>query len=815
MKSLNNILLNSFDIFLLRCLVCLNLVKSSYLKKFNRLLRKMSSKEENIFLLKGNALFNNELIQFKSLELNDQNFAGDNQQFRTINEQDLKYSTTTNYSSSNYLGKEDLFEQLNLSELETKASIDVFKNLNSILNHQNQLIEDKTTLQLNEKDTCFDEETVDYRVEHIRKLAGLFMMNNGVIQTSKSTVQKEIDYGSSCKLKNADNELFDLKAKQYSTELIDLNKSEKSSKDKLFDLNESLSIRSDKSLIDKSLDKSINEKEETKKYIDENELKEFEHNLIEKYKKIRNDEKTKLYDSTGEDLNNSNSSPPSSLNSIKSSDLSTILADYNQAFNYLNDNQESLDFLKLEKNESAKHDIEQKLNESRSENLNLMIALENNNTTMKKNLEMAKSLKFELESTKSNFDQFKQQTNLVVENLMGKSRSLSQELMRCKQQQLSLEEAKKKELDELELKHNIELNDVKSKLKDKDEQLKLTTNDLYLSNKKIKEQAQKQKIIESKHDDYEKKFAIYIKELNNQKNKLDLNKEEIEVRKRRILTLEETLGDKLTELDSAREEFLSMKKSNKQLEEKNDKLLEAVKQVDAYADKFKIEYEKRMSKEKDVSDLKQAIKRVITERDESFKQLELLKSNWKQYQQQQAEQQLQLQQQLTTTSNLENKYLDNKYLDNKYGRLSKIYSSPSLNDYYDTSKTSIVQSRQTKHRLNQEQAESLALEKIEDDKNSLMNVLSKQNYLNNLLSLSEQLNCDQCMLSNNYNVSNSYSQFNTLKMNSANSKQHLADHSTDLMNLIRQQKEMNELAFLKNGKKLKKESQKIAKLEKK
>lgn len=54
-------------------------------------------------------------------------------------------------------------------------------------------------------------------------------------------------------------------------------------------------------------------------------------------------------------------------------------------------------------------------------------------------------------------------------------------------------------------------------------------------------------------------------------------------------------------------------------------------------------------------------------------------------------------------------------------------------------------------------------------------------------------------------------------MNGSNTKQHLNDHhSTDLMNLIRQQKEMNELAMLKNSKKMsKKESQKITKLEKK
>lgn len=83
--------------------------------------------------------------------------------------------------------------------------------------------------------------------------------------------------------------------------------------------------------------------------------------------------------------------------------------------------------------------------------------------------------------------------------------------------------------------------------------------------------------------------------------------------------------------------------------------------------------------------------------------------------------------------------------------------------------------------------------------------------MNNLLTLREQLNCDQCLLSN------SISQFNTLQMNGSNTKQHLNDHhSTDLMNLIRQQKEMNELAMLKNSKKMsKKESQKITKLEKK
>lgn len=147
---------------------------------------------------------------------------------------------------------------------------------------------------------------------------------------------------------------------------------------------------------------------------------------------------------------------------------------------------------------------------------------------------------------------------------------------------------------------------------------------------------------------------------------------------------------------------------NLELEAKNDKLMQAVKQVDAYADKYKIEYEKRLSKERDLSDLKQVIKRVIAERDESFKQLELLKSNWKQYQQ------------LTTTPSLENRYLENKYYDTKYsGHLSKIYSSLSLNDhtFYDTS-NSIVQTGRTqnKHRLN-EQNELLAIEKIEDDKN--------------------------------------------------------------------------------------------------
>lgn len=892
MKPLNDFLLVSFDVFLLRCLVCLNLVKASYLKKFNKLLKRMSSKEENpLFLLKGNALFNNELIQFKSLELSDPNekaAAGD-----------LQYSaqnfTASNYSTSNYsAAKEDrLFEkldQLNLEQLsqaecpsskedcQSAAGLftpDMFKNFNSIL-QQNQVIEDRSSLQINEKDSSFDEETVDYRVEHIRKLAsGLFMMNGDGLITSKSTLKKEIDYGQISSLNKfikSSDEMFDLKKYSTRSELIDLSRSENGKGDPIFDLNESSSDSIGESLLNKSEAKYGQVKgdkygafgrSELKKYEssdnlkmrdkyespgdrydskseakfglkaddkassylpESDDLKAFEESLLERYKSIATSEKTKMYDSTGE-FENGNSSP-SSLNSAKSSDLSTTLADYNQAFAYMNndaaanqligEHQNTIDYLGLKlatgtigNSKQQVNEIEQKLNESRTENLNLMLALENNNTTMKKNLEMAKSLKIELETTKSNFDQFKQQTNLVVENLISKNKSLAQELEKAKLSQSRAEESTKKELDELKLKQNIEVNELRKKAKEKDDQLKMTTNDLYHSNKRIKEQAQSLKMNEQKLDEFKKKLPLYVKELNNQRNKLELNKEEIEVRKRRILSLEENLGDRLSELDSLRTELVGLRKSNKQLEERNVKLLDAVKQMD---DKYKIEYEKRLSKEKDAGDLNKAIKRLIDERDESFKQLELLKNNWKQYQQQQAEQQLQLQQQLTTTPSS----LHPSGLENKYGRLSKIYSSPALNEhhYYDTSNNSIMPASRTqtmsKHRLN-EPNELLAIEKIEDEKSSLINVLSKQNYLNNLLSLSEQLNCDQCMLSN------SISQFNTLQMNGSNTKPHLTDHSADLMNMIRQQKEMNELAFLKNvPKKLsKKESQRITKLEKK
>lgn len=878
MKPLNDLLLVSFDVFLLRCLVCLNLVKASYLKKFNKLLKRMSmSKEENpLFLLKGNALFNNELIQLKSLELSDPKAAAD-----------LQYAAK-NFTANNYsTAKEDrLFEkldQLNLEQLaqaecpssskensQSAAGLftpdaDMFKNFNSIL-QRNQVIEDRSSLHINEKDSSFDEETVDYRVEHIRKLAsGLFMMNGDGVIASKSTLKKEISGGSLNKLLKNGDEMFDLKKYTTHSELIDLSRSANGKPS--FDLSESSGDSMGESVISKSEAKYSQVKgdqysaftSELKKYEssdnlkmrdkyessgdrydeskceskfglksddktsylpDSDDLKAFEESLLERYKSIANSEKTKLYDSTGE-FENGNSSP-SSLNSAKSSDLSTTLADYNQAFAYsdaaanqlIGEHQNSIDYLGLKLagtttmgNSQQVNEIEQKLNESRTENLNLMLALENNNTTMKKNLEMAKSLKIELETTKSNFDQFKQQTNLVVENLINKNKSLAQELEKAKLSQCRAEESAKKELEELKLKQNIEVNELRKKVKEKEDQLKMTTNDLYQSNKRIKEQAQNLKINEEKLDEFKKKLPLYVKELNNQRNKLELNKEEIEVRKRRILTLEENLGDRLNELESLNIELTGLKKSNKQLEEKNVKLLDAVKQLD---DKYKIECEKRLSKEKDVGDLNKAIKRLIDERDESFKQLELMKNNWKQYQQQQAEQQLQLQQQLTTTPSLHASGLENKY-----GRLSKIYSSPALNEhhFYDTSSSVMPASRtqtMNKHRLN-EQKELLAIEKIEDEQNSLINVLSKQNYLNNLLSLSEQLNCDQCMLSN------SISQFNTLQVNGSNTKQHMSDHSADLMNMIRQQKEMNELAFLKNvPKKLsKKESQRITKLEKK
>ena len=855
MKSLNNLLLISFDILLLHGLVSLNLVKSSYLRKFNKLLKRMSSKEENNFyLLKGNALFNNELIQFKSLELNEPaDRRGEH--LKTMNEFN---SSNYNYSASDELFEK--FDHVNSRSVESSSNERqanaftqdmLLKNFNSILHqHQNQLIaaEDiSSSLQINEKDSSFDEETVDYRVEHIRKLAsGLFMMNgsDGLIK-SKATLKKEIDYG-----------LFDLK--KYSGELIDLSKCENNSSssddemksdlksDVKCELKSDLKYKTaassnssnDTKMINSELMKSemmksdlkSNDKYDSKNqksinssssnYILDDDLRAFEESLLERYKKLAkssNEKTAKLYDSTGE-LNGHSS--PSSLNSMKSSDLSTTLADYNYLTNsnestgnqMFQSNDNTIDYLKLGAknlidNSKQVNEIEQKLNESRSENLNLMIALENNNSTMKKNLEMAKSLKDELESTKANFSQFKQQSNLVMENLMNKNKLSNQELTKCKQALARLEEERRKELEDQKIKNTIELNELKGKLNDKEEQLKLTTADLYQANKKIKDHVQRLSASEQKLEECDKKLNVYVKELNGQKAKLELSKEEIDIRKRRILTLEENLGVKLTELDGVQEELANLRKENKQLDEKNGKLLQAIKQVDAYADKYKLEYEKRLSKEKDLSDLKQAIKRVIAERDETFKQLEVLKANWKQYQQQAAEQQLQLQQQLTTTPSLESKY---HY---PTGRLSKIYSSPSLTDYYDTSNSIVPTTRSSnKHRLN-EQNELRALEKIEDDKSSLINVISKQNYLNNLLSLSEQLNCDQCMLSN------SYSQFNTLQMNGSNAKQHLADHCADLMNHIRQQKELqqNELAFInsKNGKKLKKESQKITKLEKK
>lgn len=200
----------SFDILLLHGLVSLNLVKSSYLRKFNKLLKRMSSKEENNFyLLKGNALFNNELIQFKSLELNEPaDRRGEH--LKTMNEFN---SSNYNYSASDELFEK--FDHVNSRSVESSSNERqanaftqdmLLKNFNSILHqHQNQLIaaEDiSSSLQINEKDSSFDEETVDYRVEHIRKLAsGLFMMNgsDGLIK-SKATLKKEIDY-----------DLFDLK----------------------------------------------------------------------------------------------------------------------------------------------------------------------------------------------------------------------------------------------------------------------------------------------------------------------------------------------------------------------------------------------------------------------------------------------------------------------------------------------------------------------------------------------------------------------------------------------------------------------------
>ena len=264
MKSLNNLLLVSFDVFLLRCLVCLNLVKASYLKKFNKLLKRMSKEENPLFLLKGNAaLFNNELIQFKSLDLDDRSDSE-----KAAAAADLQYCSqnfsSSNYSSSNYsTAKEDrLFEkldqvdlnqlnlnQLSLDQLEQLAegprengapgqlfTPDMFKNFNSILQQNHQLIEDRSSLQINEKDSSFDEETVDYRVEHIRKLAsGLFMMNGDGRITSKSTlkkeIKKEVDYGQISggdlnKLIRNSDELFDLKKYASHQELIDLARSD-------------------------------------------------------------------------------------------------------------------------------------------------------------------------------------------------------------------------------------------------------------------------------------------------------------------------------------------------------------------------------------------------------------------------------------------------------------------------------------------------------------------------------------------------------------------------------------------------------------
>lgn len=827
----------------------------------------MSSKDDNILLLKGNHLFNNELIQFKSLEFNDQ-FSDQHHQNGFAKMSEKQQIQQQKYSTATCLDDQLDFHQLNsissmnqLNDLETKSNAEsiftqdvLLRNFNSIF--QNQLIEDRSS-QENEKDSSFDEETVDYCVQqHIRqflkdKASNLFMMNhstttdNLITSSTKSTMKKGFNYSSIDLNKLIKNDESN-EHKKYSTDSdFNLNEStSKSATDKLFDLSDEMQKNDESELLKSELDKTgvelkkYDESNVTDKYDlknksnyllnNDDDLKAFESSLLERYKKISktsNDKTTnKLYDSTGE-LNGNSS--PSSLNSslgMKSSDLSTTIADYN----FLNhDTNESstqpiddtnhmneIDYLTLKLNKNSidnskqVNEIEQKLNESRTENLNLMLALENNNTTMKKNLEMAKSLKTELETTKTNFDKYKQQTNLVIEQIINKNKNLNQELGKCKQNQLKLEDEKRKELDDLKIKNSFELNEMKMKLKDKEDTLKLTTNDLYQCNKKLKEQNQKLSTTEQKLEDYEKKLSIYIKELTNQKSKLELNKEEIEIRKRRIQTLEENLGDKLNELDSLQQELTELKKMNKQLEEKNDKLLETVKQVDVYADKYKIEYEKRMNKDKELNDLKTVLKRVITERDESFKQLDILKTNWKQFQLQTAEQQLQLQQQLTTAPSLD------KYHNYQTGRLNKIYSSPSLNDFYDTSNstmgTMVPASRQTnKHRLNG-QNELFAIEKIQDeDKNQLINALSKQNYLNNLPSLLEQLNCDQCM-------SNSYSQFNTLQMNSSSTKQHLSDHCTDLMNQIRQQNlTESELAFLKNSKKFKKESQKITKLEKK